>query len=114
VTAHLLPGDELEAALRRIGEERYHHRHPFHHLMRDGQLTRGQVQAWALNRYYYQARIPAKDAHLVARLPTPALRREWRRRIIDHEGYSEDTGGIERWLILCVVLGLYSYYVIST
>ena len=57
--------------------------------MRDGRLNRGQVQAWALNRYYYQARIPAKDAYLVARLPTPALRREWRRRIIDHDGESE-------------------------
>ena len=38
--------------------------------MRDGRLTRGQLQAWALNRYYYQARIPAKDAYMVARLPT--------------------------------------------
>src|SRR6516225_7587808 len=54
--------------------------------MRDGRLDRGQIQAWALNRYYYQARIPAKDAYLVARLPTPALRCEWRRRILDHDG----------------------------
>ena len=76
----LLSGEDLERSLRQIGDERYHHRHPFHHLMRDGKLNRGQVQAWALNRYYYQARIPAKDAFLVARLPTPALRREWRRR----------------------------------
>jgi pyrroloquinoline-quinone synthase len=82
--------------------------------MRDGKLNRGQVQAWALNRYYYQARIPAKDAYLVARLPTPALRREWRRRIIDHDGESEDTGGIARWLRLTDGLGLDREYVIST
>src|SRR5258707_12596356 len=61
--------------------------------MRDGKLDRGQIQAWALNRYYYQARIPAKDAFLVARLPTPTLRREWRRRILDHDRGDEATGG---------------------
>jgi pyrroloquinoline-quinone synthase len=89
----LLTSDQLDAELRAIGAERYHDRHPFHHLMRDGKLTRGQIQAWALNRYYYQARIPTKDAYLVARLPTPALRREWRRRILDHDGEDENTGG---------------------
>ena len=73
-----------------------------------------KVQAWALNRYYYQARIPAKDAFLIARLPTPALRREWRRRIIDHDGDDEGTGGIARWLKLTDGLGLDREYVIST
>src|SRR5258705_7791582 len=82
--------------------------------MRDGKLNRGQVQAWALNRYYYQARIPAKDAFLVARLPTPALRREWRRRILDHDGDDDNTGGIARWLKLTDGLGLGRDYVIST
>ena len=82
--------------------------------MRDGKLDRGQLQAWALNRYYYQARIPAKDAYLVARLPTPALRREWRRRILDHDGEDENTGGIARWLKLTDGLGLDRDYVIST
>jgi len=114
VTRALMSAAELEAALRVVGTERYHDKHPFHHLMRDGQLTRGQVQAWALNRYYYQARIPAKDAHLVARLPTPELRREWRRRLIDHDGETEDTGGIARWLRLTDGLGLERDYVVST
>jgi pyrroloquinoline-quinone synthase len=114
VNSELLPPSALEARLREIGAERYHDRHPFHHLMRDGKLTRGQVQAWALNRYYYQARIPAKDAYLVARLPTPELRREWRRRLIDHDGDGERTGGIARWLKLCDGLGLDRDYVVST
>ena len=47
---------------------------------------KGQVQAWALNRYYYQAMIPLKDASLIARCDDPALRREWRKRLIDHDG----------------------------
>jgi pyrroloquinoline-quinone synthase len=114
VSGDLLSPAALEARLREIGAERYHDRHPFHHLMRDGKLTRGQVQAWALNRYYYQARIPAKDAYLVARLPTPELRREWRRRLVDHDGDSDGTGGIARWLKLCDGLGLDREYVIST
>jgi len=105
-TDRLLSPDELEAALRRIGAERYHSNHPFHRLLHDGKLTRGQVQAWALNRYYYQASIPAKDATLMARLPTPDLRREWRRRIEDHDGDGAKPGGIERWLKLAEGVGL--------
>ncbi len=101
-----LTPDELEAALRQIGAERYHNRHPFHRALHDGRLSRGQVQAWALNRYYYQARIPVKDAYLLARLPTPELRREWRRRIVDHDGDSPGTGGIARWLKLTDGVGL--------
>ena len=67
MSAALLSGVDLENALRQIGEERYHHRHPFHHLMRDGKLNRGQVQAWALNRYYYQARIPGNGSRGICR-----------------------------------------------
>ena len=40
--------EELERTLFRIGEERYHNLHPFHRLLHEGQLSRGQVQAWAL------------------------------------------------------------------
>ena len=105
--------EEFEAALRAIGAERYHVHHPFHHLLHDGKLARGQVQAWALNRYYYQASIPAKDASLLARLPTTALRREWRRRLEDHDGDGSAPGGVERWLALTDGLGLDRNYVIS-
>ncbi len=105
--------DALEAALRAIGEERYHILHPFHHLLHGGKLTKAQVQAWALNRYYYQACIPAKDASLLARLPTSELRREWRRRLVDHDGDGTHPGGVERWLALTDGLGLDRDYVVS-
>jgi pyrroloquinoline-quinone synthase len=108
-----LTPDELERRLRAIGAERYHDHHPFHRLLHGGQLTKGQVQAWALNRYYYQASIPKKDAHVLARLPTPELRREWRRRIVDHDGDGVHPGGIERWLKLTDGLGLDRDYVVS-
>ena len=106
--------EELEAALKQIGAERYHNLHPFHRALHGGQLTRGQVQAWALNRYYYQSRIPAKDASLIARLPTSDLRREWRRRLVDHDGDAPGTGGVARWLKLAEGVGLDCAYVEST
>jgi coenzyme PQQ biosynthesis protein C len=106
--------EELEAELRAIGAERYHHLHPFHKLLHGGKLSREQVQAWALNRYYYQAMIPIKDAHALTRMPTSELRREWRRRIIDHDGDGPGTGGIERWLKLAEGVGLDRAYVQST
>ncbi|AHK70971.1 pyrroloquinoline quinone biosynthesis protein PqqD [Gluconobacter oxydans] len=109
----LLTPDQLEAQLRQIGAERYHNRHPFHRKLHDGKLDKAQVQAWALNRYYYQDRIPAKDATLLARLPTAELRREWRRRIEDHDGTEPGTGGVARWLMLTDGLGLDRDYVES-
>lgn len=109
--AALESADELEAALREIGAERYHIHHPFHRLLHTGKLDQGQVQAWALNRYYYQSRIPLKDAGLIARCTDRELRREWLVRVIDHDGQGEQEGGIARWLHLCEGLGLDPAYV---
>ena len=103
---HRLNEDELFARLRKIGEERYHHRHPFHLLMHEGKLTRGQLQAWALNRYYYQSRIPIKDALILARSEDAGFRRAWRKRIVDHDGEEGGTGGIEKWIKLAEATGL--------
>jgi coenzyme PQQ biosynthesis protein C len=109
----LLSPGELEERLRDVGARRYHRLHPFHGLLHGGRCTKGQVQAWALNRYYYQARIPIKDASLIARCDDPAIRRVWRSRLVDHDGESEDDGGIARWLRLTDGLGLERDYVIS-
>jgi coenzyme PQQ biosynthesis protein C len=107
----LLTPDELEAQLRDIGARRYHRQHPFHHMMYNGTCTKGQLQAWALNRYYYQAMIPVKDASLIARCNDPDLRREWRSRLADHDGDAPGEGGIARWLKLTDGLGLDREYV---
>jgi pyrroloquinoline-quinone synthase len=110
----LLSPDELEAALRDIGAKRYHRLHPFHHMLHSGKCTKGQVQAWALNRYYYQACIPLKDASLIGRCEDRDIRREWRSRLVDHDGENEDDGGIARWLRLTDGLGLPRADVVST
>ncbi|MEM7057603.1 MAG: pyrroloquinoline-quinone synthase PqqC [Pseudomonadota bacterium] len=107
--------DQMEAALRQIGEERYHHLHPFHALLHSGGCTKDQVRAWALNRYCYQRIIPIKDSTLLARLDDVVLRREWRRRIVDHDGEIGDApeGGLRRWLALTDGLGFSRDYVES-
>lgn len=119
--AELLSRAEFMARLEGVLTERYHHKHPFHLLMHEGRLTRGQLQAWALNRYYYQSIIPRKDAIVLSRANDAEFRRVWRKRILDHDGARgpqqarcrvagvEDRsgeGGIERWIQLAENTGL--------
>jgi pyrroloquinoline-quinone synthase len=109
----LLSPADFEARVKAVGAERYHNLHPFHRLLHAGKLDKGRVQAWALNRYVYQARIPVKDAIIVSRLPTPELRRVWRQRLIDHDGTETSEGGLARWLKLTDGLGLDRGIVVS-
>ena len=102
----VLSAEELKVRLRQVGEERYHHRHPFHLMMHEGQLSRGQLQAWALNRYYYQSIIPIKDSIILSRSGDPGFRRVWRKRVVDHDGDATQAGGIERWIKLAEATGL--------
>lgn len=103
----------FEARLRQIGAERYHDKHPFHQMLHSGGCTIEQVRAWVINRYYYQTRIPMKDAAFMSRISDPDLRRAWRSRIEDHDGGTEDGGGIRRWLKLAEGVGLDPDYVAS-
>jgi pyrroloquinoline-quinone synthase len=97
---------DFVAGFHAIGEERYHHKHPLHLLLHDGQLTRGQLQAWALNRYYYQSQIPIKDATILARSDDHTFRVAWRKRILDQDGDAVSPGGLEKWLKLVEASGL--------
>ena len=109
----MMPRAEFEAAIRAVGAERYHDKHPFHRALHGGKLNKGQVQAWALNRYIYQAAVPRKDAAMMGRVLDRELRREWIHRMHDHDGLGEEKGGIERWLVLTDGLGLDRAYVQS-
>lgn len=102
----LLTLEELLTRIRAVGEERYHHEHPFHKRMHEGRLTPGQLQAWVVNRYYYQSQIPVKDAIILSRSNDRAFRRAWGKRILDHDGDETREGGIQRWLRLAEVAGL--------
>lgn len=101
-----LPKDAFIAWLRREGARRYHDHHPVHIRMHEGTLTREQLQAWVLNRFYYQTRIPVKDAIIVSRSDDPAFARRWVRRIHDHIGTEEGEGGLALWLRLAEGVGL--------
>ena len=105
---------EFVERLRREGASRYHDEHPFHVRMHEGSLTRGELQCWVLNRYYYQTRIPIKDALIVAKSSDVAFRRAWIRRIHDHDGDgAEHPGGLAQWLGLARAVGLDAHAVAS-
>lgn len=106
--------EAFHARLLAIGNARYHDKHPFHALLHGGGATMAQVRAWVINRYYYQSRIPMKDAAFLSRCADPDLRRAWRSRIEDHDGGSDQGGGIRRWLRLAEAVGLDPDYVAST
>jgi pyrroloquinoline-quinone synthase len=101
-----LPREEFVDWLHREGESRYHDRHRYHVLMHEGKLTKPQLQQWVLNRYYYQTRIPIKDAIIVSKSEDPVFRRMWLRRIQDHDGVAENEGGLAQWLRLAEGVGL--------
>ena len=101
-----LSREELIAWIQREGEQRYHDHHRYHALMHDGKLTKLQLQQWVLNRYYYQTRIPIKDAIIVAKSEDPAFRRLWIHRIPDHDGDETTEGGLALWLRLAEGVGL--------
>ncbi len=98
--------DEFTEQLRQVGRQQYHDRHPFHRLMNEGRLSREQIRLWVANRCYYQKNIPIKDALLLSRCPLREVRRRWVQRILDHDGWGDDPGGIEKWLRLGEAAGL--------
>ena len=96
---------EFEAQLRERGRA-YHIHHPFNVMLNSGRATRAQIQGWVANRYSYQINIPVKDAAILANCNERAVRRQWVQRILDHDGYGEDPGGLESWLRLAAAVGL--------
>jgi pyrroloquinoline-quinone synthase len=92
--------------LREEGARRYHDEHPFHVAMHAGKLSRAQLRAWVANRYYYQTRIPIKDALIVAKSEDATFRRMWLHRIVDHDGAAEGEGGLMLWQRLARAVGI--------
>jgi pyrroloquinoline-quinone synthase len=97
--------DEFEAHLRARGAG-YHIHHPFNVSMNDGLLRPDQIRGWVANRFYYQVNIPQKDGAIIANCPDRATRRRWVRRILDHDGWGDNEGGIEAWVRLGEAVGL--------
>ena len=97
--------EEFERRLR-AKEKYYHVNHEFHVRMHAGELDRAAIQGWVANRFYYQVSIPVKDAALMSNCPDREVRREWVKRIVDHDGTGGAEGGIEAWLELGEAVGL--------
>jgi pyrroloquinoline-quinone synthase len=96
---------EFEAQLRGQGSA-YHIHHPFNVMLNSGGANPQQIRAWVANRFYYQINIPLKDAAILSNCTDRAVRRSWVQRILDHDGYGDDPGGIESWLRLAEAVGL--------
>jgi pyrroloquinoline-quinone synthase len=97
--------EAFESQLRARGQA-YHIHHPFNLLLNSGGASREQIRGWVANRFYYQINIPIKDAAILANCTDRAVRRSWVQRILDHDGYGDDPGGIESWLRLAEAVGL--------
>ena len=96
---------EFERKLRDKGRF-YHIHHPFHVAMNSGESSPEQIKGWVANRFYYQTTIPVKEAAILANCKERSVRREWVQRVLDHDGYDEEEGGIEAWLSLAEAVGL--------
>lgn len=97
--------EEFELRLRDKGHA-YHIHHPFNVMLNTGRASPEQIRGWVANRFYYQISIPIKDAAILANCDDRAIRRNWVQRILDHDGYGDDLGGIESWLRLAEAVGL--------
>jgi pyrroloquinoline-quinone synthase len=96
---------EFEQQLREKGRA-YHIHHPFNVMLNTGAATKPQIRGWVANRFYYQINIPIKDAAILANCSDRSVRRAWVQRILDHDGYGDDPGGIDSWLKLGEAVGL--------
>jgi pyrroloquinoline-quinone synthase len=96
---------EFEERLREKGRA-YHIHHPFNVMLNSGAASPEQIRGWVANRYYYQISIPLKDAAILSNCPNREVRRSWVQRILDHDGYGDDPGGIDSWLRLAEAVGL--------
>lgn len=105
-SASLLDREAFIERLRAEGKRRYHDLHPFHVQMHAGALSRAQIQGWVLNRYYYQTRIPIKDALILSKSEDRTFRRRWIHRIVDHDGGDDSDGGLLLWQKLAEGVGL--------
>jgi len=101
-----LSDEDFVAALRNIGDVRYHDKHPFNLRMHAGELSKEEMQRWILNRYYYQKNLPIKDAVILSKLEGKLDRQKWLKRIIDQDGDHTNPGGLEAWLLLGEAAGL--------
>ena len=106
MSAEPLSSHDFVERLREEGARRYHDAHPFHRRMHEGLLNRVELQTWVLNRYYYQTRIPIKDALILAKSDSPDFRRSWIHRLHDHDGEQPGEGGLHQWLKLAEAVGL--------
>jgi pyrroloquinoline-quinone synthase len=81
-------------------------RHPLMELLHQGKLSKKQLQAWAVNRFYFQKSIPIKDAIILSKCPEIEVRRMWITRLLKREGLQRDMGDVDGWIAFSEAAGV--------
>ncbi len=81
-------------------------RHPLMELLHQGRLSRKQLQAWVVNRFYFQKSVPIKDAIILSKCPEMDVRRMWITRLLKREGLQRDVGDVDGWIALAAAAGV--------
>lgn len=105
-TAHPLTRVEFIARLSAQLTPMYLDRHPFMQLFYKGELSRKQVRAWIVNRFYLQNNIGSKDAAILSNCPVPEVRRLLLTRSVKRAGLEGVLGDVEGYLELAEAAGL--------
>lgn len=105
-TAHLLSREEFTARLSAQLTPKYLDRHPFMQLFYKGGLSKKQVRAWIINRFYLQNNIGSKDAAILSNCPLPEVRRLLLTRSVKRAGLEGVLGDVEGYLGLAESAGL--------
>jgi pyrroloquinoline-quinone synthase len=97
---------EFVEEVRKALAPRYVDMHPFMQALYRGKLSKKQVQAWIVNRFYLQNNIGSKDAAVVSNCSIPEVRRIWISRTLRREGMGDSVGDVEGWLEFAEAAGL--------
>lgn len=87
------------------GHERYPSDHPWMKAFLNGELSKEQLQKWAINRYYFHNSIPAKDSGILSKVPQH-VRMLWIEKVLEESGDSGHPSHPALWLRFCEDLGL--------
>jgi pyrroloquinoline-quinone synthase len=102
----LLGRDEFLSLLQKRIRDMYQDRHPLMQMLYAGKLTRKQVKAWIINRFYLQKNIPLKDAAILSNCPEAEVRKLWIGRLLKREGLGGSIGDVEGWIGLAEAAGV--------
>lgn len=84
----------------------YIDKHPLMKALYSGRLTKKQIQAWVINRFYFMRNVAIKDAAILSNCPEQEVRKIWISRALRREGIEGNIGDIDGWLEVGEAVGI--------